>query len=180
MTRSDWLEEELIARALAGDTEEARYALERCAEGVLMGTLSARMRTYLHDRLREVVEGTEPARALRIARPGAGRPVAEREWEVPLAALAALLHQRKRSAETIIDLMSQARQITEGKGLSRTQAQRIRHDWEDMRTADGALLEHIMLHRRPAGTADEPRSLGSLPRFSEANALALLALLNPE
>ena len=139
MARSDWFEEELIARALAGDTE-ARYALEQCAEGVLMGTSSARMRTYLHDRLREVIDGIDPAKALRIARP----PVKPRdpfpEWEAPLAALAALAAKRGMKAEAILGVMDEARQAIERKPLGRTEAQRIRKTYKPMRDLDDDLL----------------------------------------
>jgi HsdM N-terminal domain len=69
----EWFEQEMIDRALAGDTKEALDVLERCAEHVLLGTLSEPMRNYLHDRLREVVRAAEgghesaDARAAKLA-----------------------------------------------------------------------------------------------------------------
>lgn len=172
----DAFERQLIARALAGDAEEARYALERCAEGVLLGRLSECMRQYLHDRLREIVDGIDPAQALRIARPAHRPRNPFPDWETPLAAFAALLEQRNRDPESIIGLMDEARQIIEGKSLERSEAQRIRRTYKPMRTMDDELLRHLMLHRR--SQRGEPRSLGSEPRFPRADALALLALLD--
>jgi hypothetical protein len=171
----DEFEQTMTALALAGDTEEARYALEHCAEGLLMGTLSDRMRQYLHDRLREVVDGVEPAKALRIARPARKPRTPFPEWETPLAAFAALLAKRNRSPEAIIGAMDEARQIIEGKGLSRTEAQRIRANYAPMRELETGKLRHVMLHR--STRQGEPRSLGSVPRFPPAAARALRVLL---
>ncbi len=171
----DEFEQTMTALSLAGDTEEARDALARCAEGLLMGTLSERMRLYLHDRLREVVDGVEPAKALRIARPARKPRNPFPDWETPLAAFSALLTKRKRSPEAIIYAMDQARQLIEGKELSRTQAQRIRTTYAPMQELETGKLRHVMLHR-PLRRG-EPRSLGSVPRFPPATARALRVLL---
>lgn len=174
--RPDEFEQVMIALALEGNTDEARNALEECAEGLLMDRLSERMRRYLHDRLREVIDGADPAKALRIARPARKPADFLPEWEMPLAAVAALLSRRRRSPEDIIAAMDEARRITEGKGLSRTQAQRIRKDYKPMRDFDEDLLRHLMLHRR--SQRGEPRSAGTVPRFSPEQASKLAALLD--
>ena len=170
----EWLEREMIARALAGDTKEARDVLARCAEHALLGTLSVPMRNYLHDRLREVVDGIEPSKALRIARPASKPRNPFPDWEAPLAAFAALAHRRQHAPEKI-DAMDEARQIIEGKSLCRTQAQRIRATYKPMRELTEELLLHLMMHRPPR--QGEPRSSGSVPRFAQAIAHKLLALL---
>ncbi|HEY6356038.1 MAG TPA: hypothetical protein VIY30_16255 [Burkholderiaceae bacterium] len=171
----EWFEQTMIARALAGDTEDARYVLAECAEGVQMGTLSDHLRKYLHDRLCEVVNGVEPAKALRIARPARKPRDPFPGWEEPLAAFAALLAKRRRGPEEIIGAMDEARQIIEGKGLSRTEAQRIRKTYAPMRELERELLRHLLLFRSPR--RGEPRGAGSVPRFPRATARALRALL---
>ena len=154
-----------IDRALDGDAVEGMYALDLCARGLVSGALSQRLRFYLSDRLREVVGGIPPAKALRIARTG-GRPKDPFPgWEDALAAFAALAEKRSIQPEDILDKMDQARRLIEGKGLSRTQAQRIRATYAPMRSMTMRELFGAMI------------GLHGGPRVSRSVARQLLVLL---
>lgn len=171
----DEFEKETIALALAGAADEGRYLLDACARGLVSGALSERMRFYLSARLREVLDGVGPAIALCVARSD-GRPREQfPAWERPLGAFAAICVKREFYPEDTIALMSEARQLIEGKPLARTQAHRIRKTYEPMQsmTMGRLFAEMIGRHRRDGEQLSRPVVLSLLELVSRKNLLNL-------
>ena len=93
---ADEFERTTVELALAGDAEAGFDALELCAARLVTGALSEHMRFYLSERLRQVVEGVPPAKALCIAREKIKPTDPFPDWEMPLAAFAALMTERRQ------------------------------------------------------------------------------------
>ncbi|MCP5263632.1 MAG: hypothetical protein H6929_19965 [Rhodoferax sp.] len=150
-------EAETIRRAKGGDAEAGREAIHLCISGLYSGQLSEPLRFYLADCLNDFIAGVpiERAMCLEIER-ARGRPADPfPEWEEPLAAVAALLFQRGYSPEAINSAMSEARAAedlairgvsdrhAEGKGLERSQANRIRRIYRPMQRMSERLLLNL-------------------------------------
>lgn len=141
-------EAETIRRARDGDAEAGREAIQSCVAGLYAGRISEPLRFYLAGCLNDFLNGMPIGRAMCVEVERArGRPSDPLpEWEVSLAALAALLFQRHYPAEAINEAMSKARSAEyiakhgesakqqEYKDLERSQAARIRKTYEPMQS----------------------------------------------
>ena len=147
-------ERETIKRAALGDHSAGREALQICIGGLYANRLSEPMRFYLAQCLADVVSGMHPERALNIEVERArGRPKEPfPAWEVPLAALAALLQQREQIAARIEESMDAARQSLEGKALDARDARRIREKYAAMELLDPISLVDLWEKSAPRGS----------------------------
>lgn len=138
-------EAETITRALGGDDGAGKEALQFCIVGLYANRLSESMRFYLARCLTDVVDGMKPERALNIeVERAAGRPKDPfPDWEMPLAALAALLVQRGQIAARVEEAMDAARQELQGKSLDPRDARRIRDKYSAMEKLDPPSLIDI-------------------------------------
>lgn len=135
-------EAETLERAKRGDPDAGKEALQICIAGLYANRLSEATRFYLAQCLIDVADGMKPTRALNIEEErGRGRPKDPfPDWEMPLAAFAALLHRRGHIPARIEEAMSSARQTSTGKDLDPREARRIRKKYRSMESLDDDLL----------------------------------------
>lgn len=133
-----------IRLARDGNAEAGLEALRLCATGLYANNLSEPMRFYLARCLLDLADGIQADRAMNVeVERGSGRPRAPfPDWELPLAAFAALLHRRGYIAARIEEAMADARQTTQGKDLDGKEARRIRKKYAPMELLDEDLLIH--------------------------------------
>ncbi len=143
-------EQETIRLALEGDHEAGREALVLCRTQLAARSLSPALSDYLAARLHDVLEGIKPDRiitsddyrqavlnALRINRPPVKPDNPFPDWELPLAAIAALMVHRGYRPTRVYEAMSDARQILETKDLAEKEARRIRDTYVVMQIKKG-------------------------------------------
>lgn len=145
MTDAD-LQEELIARAEAGDCDAGREALRYCRDGLENGQLAPIMRDHLIKCLTAIVEDqVEASKALCLAedrgRGGPKKPLPE--WQTQLGAVAALFVQHGLRPQQINDQLDLMRQEVFGKPLDGSTARKIRQWQEPMTLLDEDLLLHL-------------------------------------
>ena len=130
-----------MARAERGDHKAGIEVLRLCAEALDSGQRSPELSTHLRRAIIKIEMGLPKsttaeqicvlaADALKL-RPKRrrGRPRnADPNWEEPLCLFAAILKLRGYRAEGIVGALDEARTDLEGKGLGRTEAQRIRRN----------------------------------------------------
>jgi hypothetical protein len=178
-TATQVYEQATIDRALAGDGEAGREALDLCAHGLLSRKLSPAMADYLAERLLAYLDGGQSldrAMCVEVER-GAGRPRTHLpEWEEPIAVVAALLTKRGFRPEQLNRAMDDARELLDGKSLGRSEAKRIRDAYVQWLVAlsDEDLL-HLLLHRDSEPRIDGKRGTGR--RFSREIEGKLLKML---
>ena len=156
---------ETLARAIDGDADAGREALRLCLAGLDYGNLTTPLAAYLADRLRLVENALGEAEALRsikkssgsirsardaaiaealcIKKPAQRPPDPLPQWQVPFAALGALLLKRGMRPEAVKGAMDGARQRIEGKDLDRREAERILAAYLPMRNFDDETLLHL-------------------------------------
>jgi hypothetical protein len=117
-------------------------AIQTCIAGLYANRLSEPMRFYLAQCLIDLADGMKPAQAMNVeVERGRGRPSDPfPEWETPLAAFGALLHQRGYIAARIEQAMDLARQSVYGKMLDLRDARRIRKKYRLMQKTNEADL----------------------------------------
>lgn len=138
-------EQKTIERAEAGDVEAGWAAVHLCEAGLVSGQISEPLRFYLARHLREMQEGVPLARALCVDPERERGRQSDRfpEWQVPYAALAAILARRGCRPGQIDKAMSNAREAIEHKEMSRIVAGRIRKKYQAMRAMPDRLLLHL-------------------------------------
>jgi hypothetical protein len=141
------LERETISRALEGDHEAGREALELCAIGLEGRALSPALADYLAERIRSFLDGQPLERALCVEEErGPGKPRDPiPEWQTELAAFDLLLERRGYAVEKRNDAMDAARTKTspKGRGIHRSDATTLRKAHLPMRSLDDATLLHL-------------------------------------
>lgn len=173
MITSDEYEAATIERALAGDAEAGREALDLCITGLYAGRISERLAHYVAGRLQLVLDALKDADRLRgvkkssgsvrSARDGAiadalcinrstGRPSDPiPDWQTQLAAIGVYLRRKNVRAERAYAAMSQARESIANKTLERREAQRVvkahgplwKHSDESLIRLAGPVLREI-------------------------------------
>lgn len=154
-----------IRRALDGDHEAGREALRLCRSGLDNGTLSRQLAAYLAERLTEIDRALDEADRLRKVKTSRGsvrsardaaiaealcikRPAQKTQdplpdWQVPYAALGALLFRAGFRPEQVKAAMSHARVEVEGKPIDRADAGRMLVNYSAMLAlSDDELLRH--------------------------------------
>lgn len=132
-----------IEAALAGDASAGVEALRLCREGLDSNRMSAELRSYLAERITELIDGVRPDKALRIAKK-VGKPKDPfPEWQQHLGALAALLSQRGYRPKQIALALCDQRAAVHDKSLEEPDAHAIRSAWRPMQRLDVELLMHL-------------------------------------
>ena len=143
----DVFEMETIRRALAGDHEAGRVALDLCVSGLMTRTLSPALSDYLAERIDAFLKGEPLSRALCVEHErGPGRPPDPiPDWQTQLAAFDLLLERRGYSVEKRNDAMDIARARTNPteRGLHRSDASKVRKAHLSMRGLNDRRLRQI-------------------------------------
>lgn len=148
MADDEWMtDDEIIAetirRALAGDAEAGRQALDHCRWGLTRNNLHPDLQSYLAARITDVLDGIKPDRALRIAKPRGRPPDPLPKWQQELGAFAALLTQRGYRPQQIAVAMCDERRALHDKPLEESDAHAIRVAWEPMQRIAPDRLEDL-------------------------------------
>ena len=148
MTNDEYIAE-TIRGALAGNAVDGIEALSLCRNGLEHNNLHADLRFYLAERITELLEGTQPHLALRIAKPP-GRPKDSfPAWQQELGAFAALLTLRGYMPQQIAVAMCDQRAALHDKPLEESDAHAIRKTWKAMqnfKATKGSSIEERLEH----------------------------------
>ena len=160
-------EAETIKLALAGDPDAGREALSLCRAALDAMQISRPLAAYLADRLWALDMALDEAEKMRSVKKSSGSirsvrdaAIAEAlcikrpshkprdplpDWQVPYAALGALLLNAGVKPERVKASMDEARRLIEGKdeGLHRREAEKILAAYRPMRAFDEELLLHF-------------------------------------
>jgi hypothetical protein len=164
---SDEYEAETIRRALAGDADAGREALNLCRAGLDAMAISRPLAAYLAERLLAIDKALQEAEQLRGVKKSSGSIRSARDaaiaealcikrpafkprdplpdWQVPYAAFGTLLLKAGLRKEQVKASMDEARRLMEGadKGLDRSQAGDILRAYLPMREVEDELLLHL-------------------------------------
>ncbi|MEN9781749.1 MAG: hypothetical protein RL014_2897 [Pseudomonadota bacterium] len=168
LLNNEEFEREMIRLARERGGDYGRDALKHCASALRNQTISPALMHFLAERLEQVeaaqaqadeirssgtrtpgwiLENMQAAirEALCIDRPVGKPPDPFPAWELPLAALAAILARAGWRAEAINSKMDEVRRDLDGKdqGLDRRTAQSIRKKYKPMLNLDTEILEHL-------------------------------------
>ncbi|WP_457443793.1 hypothetical protein [Roseateles sp. P5_E4] len=164
----DEFEAETIRRALDGDADSARVALDLCRSALDAGTMSKGLAGYLSDRLWAIDQALTDAEKLREIKTSSGAIQSSRDaavvealglnrqktgrpkdpfpaWKRPYAAFGTLLLKAGLGPERVKAAMDEVRQQLEGPGhgWDRRDAGQLLKDYMPMRELDDDMLLHL-------------------------------------
>lgn len=129
-----WYERETVAAALSGDSEAGIEALRLCRNGLENNSLSPLLRTYLAERLSQIIDDVPLDNALCVRKErGRGRPADPfPEWKQQLGAVLWLLQRWGKLPSEADAAVCLLRQEVEGRLLDAADAGKIRRQFAPM------------------------------------------------